>query len=77
MRIMLKFQRTICGITMCFMLLLFDCDVGHEPLMPMQMMDMGPPPHSGFGSIGLAKMVHLAGGPPGAQPHPQMMQPQQ
>jgi len=52
---MLKSQRIISGTTICFMLLLFDCDVGHEPLMPMQMMEMGPPPHTGFGSIGLGK----------------------
>jgi len=74
---MLKSQWTISGTTICFMLLLFDCDVGYELLMPMQMMEMGPPPHMGFGSIGPGKTMHLAGGPPGAQPHPEMMQPQQ
>jgi len=73
----MKSQMTICGTAMCFMLLLFDCDVGHEPLMPMHMTEMGPPSHTGFGSIDLGKMMHLAGGPPGAELHPQMMQPQQ
>jgi len=61
---------------------------GYEPQMPMQMMegaaaaypmemmDMGPPPHAGYGGMGPGEMMHTAGGP-APQQHPRMMPPQQ
>lgn len=61
---------------------------GYEPQIPMQMMegvaagypmdmiDMGPPTHAGYGGMGPGEMMP-AGGPPGPQQHPRMMPPQQ
>jgi len=43
---------------------------------PMDMIDMGPPTHAGYGGMGPGEMMP-AGGPPGPQQHPRMMPPQQ
>jgi len=63
------------------------CTAGYEPQMPMQMMegagggypmdmmDMGPPPHAGYGGMGPGEMMHGAAG--GPQQHPRLMPPQQ
>lgn len=82
-----------CFTTICcwkiHLMQLFDCDAGYEPPMPMQMMegggpgypmdmmDMGPPPHAGYGGMGPGEMMHLSSGPPGPPQHQRMMPPQQ
>ena len=44
---------------------------------PMDMMDVGPPPHAGYGGMGPGEMMHPAAGLPGPPQHPRMMPPQQ
>jgi len=44
---------------------------------PMDMMDLGPPPHAGYGGMGPGEMMHPAAGMPGPQQHARMMPAQQ
>jgi len=50
---------------------------GGGPGYPMDMMDIGPPAHAGYGGMGPGEMMHSGGGPSGPQQHPRMMPPQQ
>jgi len=74
----------------CYLLMfIVDGAAGYEPQMPMQMMegaaggypmdmmDIGPAPHGGYGGMGPGEMMHTPGGPPPPQQHARMMAPQQ